>query len=275
MSTTAVFWRMPRKMSNNTDNDDNPRGVRADDRARSHRFVALVPAAGRGERVGAGMPKQYLPLAGRPMIAWTLSALLREAWIETVHVVTAPSDTTFHTNQHLLALSHRHAGRLQWHPVGGQSRQETVSNGLDMLRSSTGLWVMVHDAARPGIPAESLQALRGVIESGARGALLATRVADTVKREVSDDAPLVRETVDRAGLWLAQTPQVFRADQLQRGLQAAHRDGIAVTDEASAMEHVKLPVTLVPGHWRNLKVTTTDDVALMQTILAGEHDEQD
>lgn len=261
-------------MSSPAGKSDNPGGVHADDLVPSNRFVALVPAAGRGERVGAGVAKQYLPLAGRPMIAWTLTALLRETWIDAVHVVTAPSDTTFQTNEHLVILVSQHAERLHCHPVGGQSRGETVSNGLDRMQAGEGLWVMVHDAARPGIPSSSLQALRGVIESGASGALLATRVADTVKRQVDGNLPLVRETIDRTGLWLAQTPQVFRARELKRGLQAAHQDGIAVTDESSAMEHINVPVTLVPGHWRNLKVTTPDDLAMMQTILAGEPDAQ-
>jgi 2-C-methyl-D-erythritol 4-phosphate cytidylyltransferase len=243
--------------------------------AGSQRFIALVPAGGRGERVGAGSPKQYLRLGDRPMIAWCLQALLAQPWIDAVHVVVAPRDTFFEQDDYLLNLTQQAAGRLQWHPAGGDSRQQTVSNGLRAIDADANTWVMVHDAARPGLSAALLTGLRDSVIGGAHGVLLACPVADTVKRQRADGGALVDSTVNRNGLWLAQTPQVFRAGELAAGLEQARRAGVDITDESSAMEHAGLTITLVPGHWRNMKVTTADDLAHMQMVLSGTEDDND
>lgn len=248
---------------------------RAETLTTEQRFVALVPAGGRGERVGAGRPKQYLPLAGRPMISWSLQALLNEPWIEVVHVMVAPTDMAFERDEELLALTRQSAGRLQWHRVGGESRQETVANGLEAISANADTWVMVHDAARPGLSSALLNGLRDSVLDGAHGALLACPVADTVKRQRADGTAAVDNTVSRNGLWLAQTPQVFRAGELATALDKAQRAGVNITDESSAMEHSGITVTLVPGHWHNMKVTTADDLAQMKIVLTGTSDEKD
>lgn len=239
-----------------------------------HQFVALIPAGGRGERMGSALAKQYLPLGGQPMIAWSVQALLSVPWIQHVYVVVAPSDDYWQQDPSLRKLGTQNPGRLTWYRAGGSSRQQTVANGLEHISRSyaASTWVMVHDAARPGISRELLEALSEAIEAGADGALLATRVADTVKRQQPDDAsagqtPTVADTIPRDGLWLAQTPQVFRLGELVLGLRQADEDGAVLTDEASVMERTGTAARLVTGDWCNVKVTTPSDLEMMQRVL--------
>lgn len=226
--------------------------------ASDSRFVALVPAAGQGKRFGAPQPKQYEPVHGRPLIAYTIEALLGEPWIDSVHIVVAVDDQMPQTDPALLAISD---SRVHWHPVGGPSRQASVAAGLAQLEMADNTWVMVHDAARPGVSGAALRALRQAIENGAPGALLALPVADTVKR-ATPETERVAGTLSRDHLWLAQTPQVFGLAQLRQALAQAE----SVTDESSAMEQFGVHAQLVRGEWRNQKITTPDD---MQMWLAG------
>ena len=241
-----------------------------DPMTREDKFVALVPAGGSGQRIGGPTAKQYLPIGGQPMIARTLRNLLAAEWLTQVHVVVSPTDVYWSEEPVLRRLSAQFAGRLFWHPNGGSSRQETVTNGLGKISLDPySTWVMVHDAARPGISEPLLNALRLAVESGAQGALLATRVADTVKRQRPGSQPVaeVAETVPRDRLWLAQTPQVFRLGQLSTALMSAHRNGNQFTDEASVMENTGLTVRLVEGDWRNMKVTTPGDLEFIALAL--------
>jgi len=230
-------------------------------------FVAVVPAGGSGSRMGAGMPKQYRLLRGRPVIDHTLNALLAQRWIAAVHVVVAPDDTTWQDESALVELAQRSAGRLQWHNAGGATRQETVLAGLTRVTQSNP-WVMVHDAARPGVGSDELQALRAAVEENGVGALLATRVADTVKLESETQAGFVSSTTPRDRLWLAQTPQVFGLQALKAALQQAQQAGNAFTDEASAMEASGCFAQLVPGSWRNFKLTTAPDIERAEVTLS-------
>lgn len=155
--------------------------------------------------------------------------------------------------------------RLIWLPIAGATRRDTVLNGLTSLAGTDDDdWVMVHDAARPGLSAELLERLRATIVGGASGALAATPVADTIKRATMvGKASVAAATVPRDGLWLAQTPQVFRVATLRDALRR-HAD---VTDEAGAIERTGIAPVLVPGEWQNLKVTTHDDLTLMAMVL--------
>jgi 2-C-methyl-D-erythritol 4-phosphate cytidylyltransferase len=233
------------------------------------RCFALIPAAGVGTRAGQATPKQYLPIAGVPMIVHTLRAFMRVAAIESVAVVVAPDDRLFET----IALDAGDAARITTIHAGGPSRDATVANGLDALRDRIGDddWVLVHDAARCGITSASIERLIACVCDHEVGGLLAVPLDDTVKREAPASgrgAPItVAQTVDRRGLWRAQTPQMFRYAMLRDALAAARSRGFAVTDEASAIEAAGHRALLIPGAATNFKVTTADDLAMMDLLL--------
>ena len=219
-------------------------------------FYALVPAAGLGARMGHELPKQYLPLAGQPMIAHALNTLCSSPDISTVFVVLAPDDKLFHTYDWS-----RFGDKLQPLFCGGERRSDTVLNGLIASELEPDDWVLVHDAARPCLTQERLAKLIAELRDDAVGGILAVPVADTLKR--ADDMGRIARTEDRAGLWQAQTPQMFRAGLLAQALQSAPQ----VTDEASAIEALGLHPKLVPGEPTNFKVTYPQDLLLAELLL--------
>jgi len=227
------------------------------------RFWCVVPAGGSGTRFGAAVPKQYLSLAGRPLLSWTLDALLA-AGPEAIVLIVAPDDT--------------HAARLPGLPEavhivadGGATRAESVLAGLRALggRAVPDDWVLVHDAARPCLDPALVTRLLDAVAGHADGGLLAQPVAETVKEACAGaaGAPSVQRTLDREGLWLAQTPQAFRLGGLRGALEEALAAGVAVTDEASAIEHAGGRPLLVPGARANLKVTRPEDLPLAEFWL--------
>ena len=228
------------------------------------RYWAVMPAGGTGSRLGAQVPKQYLFLGGQTMIERSVDALSCARWIEQVVVVAAPGDAQA---ARLLA---GHA-RVQVLARGGATRRDSVLAGVSFLLDSVGArqndWVLVHDAARPAVSLAALERLKATLAGGAGGGLLALPVADTVKRAHPEDGGMTGErvaaTVDRQGLWLAQTPQMFRLGALAQALARFPE----VTDEASAMEAAGEPVRLVAGDRMNFKVTTPDDLDLMRRLL--------
>ena len=225
-------------------------------------LYALVPAAGTGSRIASGRPKQYLALAGRPMLWHSVRALCAAA-IETVFVVLAPDDVEF-AQHDWSALE----ARVEPLYCGGATRRDSVFNGLVAASAAVDAddWMLVHDAARPCLPRADLELLIGECGADAIGALLALPIADTVKRAGKDEAGVQRVTgtEDRTQLWLAQTPQMFRAGLLAQALRAARG---AVTDEASAIEQLGLRPRLVTGSRENLKVTFAEDLAIAAAIL--------
>ena len=190
------------------------------------------------------------------MLRRAVQALLADARIAQVRVAVSPGDGW--VEQALAGLP-----RTVWRPCGGATRADTVAAALGEAALPGDSWVLVHDAARPGLPTEALARLIDACLADAVGGLLALPVADTVKA----GGPRVRTTVDREGLWLAQTPQMFRAGLLRDALAGARAQGLAVTDEASAVEACGLAPQLVPGSIRNFKVTWPDDFALMEKWL--------
>jgi 2-C-methyl-D-erythritol 4-phosphate cytidylyltransferase len=222
---------------------------------------AVVPAAGTGSRFGSSLPKQYAPLLGRPMLAWTLAALLREDSLAGIVVALADADP------HWQHIDERGDPRVQT-CRGGDRRDVSVANALDALAgvAQDTDWVLVHDAARPCLRHDDLQALYQALAGDPVGGLLAVPVSDTLKR---DDAgvPVARETVPRDGLWRALTPQMFRYGLLRRALALCHDRGRAVTDEAAAIEGLGLRPRLVRGHADNIKVTNPEDATLAAAIL--------
>jgi len=226
------------------------------------RFWAIVPAAGRGERFASAdpgaTPKQYTQLLGRSMLEWSLRALLREPRIEGIVAVLARGDERWPD------VARRLNSPKLLTATGGAHRQDSVMSGLEFLasRAAPDDWVMVHDAARPCVSSEDIGALADAVVNS-QGAVLAAPVVDTVKREGAGGL----ETVDRAGLWRALTPQVFAHSQLRRALHDAARAGVTVTDEAQAMERIGIRAALVAGSPFNIKVTRAEDLRTAADIL--------
>jgi 2-C-methyl-D-erythritol 4-phosphate cytidylyltransferase len=241
----------------------------------SHEFkpraFALVPCAGVGERAGVGGPKQYHPVAGNAVVAHTLAAFAAVPGIDATLVVLSPDDTQF--EQHVPDFQ----GDRAWVArVGGASRADSVANGLQELLARGAQphdWVLVHDAARCLIQPDWVQRLMDACEHDEVGGLLALPLADTLKAAISGPSgePRAQHTVDRAGKWAAQTPQMFRLGLLQPALTAALADpdtAAAITDEASAIEMLGHQPRLVPGAYDNFKVTWPGDFALAERLLS-------
>lgn len=227
-------------------------------------FYALIPAAGAGTRMAGGQPKQYLALAGKPML-WHAARALCVPGVETVFVVLAPGDERF-AKCDWSALG----GRIEPLYCGGETRRDSVYNGLVAAMAAVDAddWILVHDAARPCLPRADLERLIEECRGDAIGGILALPAADTVKRAAKDEAGALRvaATEDRGQLWLAQTPQMFRAGLLAQALKDA-RGGL--TDEASAIEAMGLRPRLVTGSRENLKVTFPEDLGIAEAIIAG------
>jgi 2-C-methyl-D-erythritol 4-phosphate cytidylyltransferase len=219
-------------------------------------FHALVPAAGFGARMGHELPKQYLPLAGQPMIFHALNTLCSSPEIATVFVVLAPDDALFHSFDWSCF-----GDKLQPLYCGGERRADTVLNGLQASEIEPDDWVLVHDAARPCLTQAHLSRLIAELRDDEVGGILAVPVADTLKR--ADGGTRILRTESREGLWQAQTPQMFRAGLLAQALQQCSQ----VTDEASAVEAMGLQPRLVLSESANFKVTYPQDLLLAELLL--------
>ena len=226
---------------------------------------AVVPAAGSGRRLGGEIPKQYREIAGAPLMEHTLQALLASPDIRGIVVALDPSD------RRADAISSLADVRVQT-VAGGAQRAHSVLAGLDLLAedASDEDWVLVHDAARPCLPVESLTALIDFAREKRQGVILAAPVSDTLK-EVDDNASVVR-TVDRSMLWRAQTPQLFPLIKLRRALRDCLDEVGEVTDEAMAMEWASEPVHIVEGPASNIKVTVEADLAYVDMMLRAERE---
>ena len=210
--------------------------------------------------MGQILPKQYLPIVNRPLLHHSVARLCAHGLVERVYVVLAAADRWFN--------------EYDWQPfgaklvplyVGGKSRGETVLNGLQRIEREVGVddWILVHDAARPCVTSALLDRLIGEVGADQTGGLLAVPVADTLKR--ANSGARVVGTEARAGLWQAQTPQMFRYGLLTRALQSA--DLADITDEASAIERLGMQPRLIASEISNLKVTFPEDLALAEMIL--------
>ncbi|HVR80972.1 MAG TPA: 2-C-methyl-D-erythritol 4-phosphate cytidylyltransferase [Luteimonas sp.] len=222
---------------------------------------AVVPAAGRGTRFGGEVPKQYLDVAGEPLLAHTLRALLAHGTVEGVVIALAQGDPYWPGWETF-------AGKPILTCAGGAARSDSVLAGLAALPDSVRAddFVLVHDAARPNLHLDDLDQLLERGRNDPVGAILATPVRDTLKRAGDDGG--IDGTEPRERLWRALTPQLFRRLQLTRALEAAQRDDVAVTDESMAMERQGLRPLLVEGAEDNFKITTPADLARFALILA-------
>ncbi len=224
------------------------------------RYWAVVPAAGVGVRMGSEIPKQYLPLNGGTVIENTLQTLLDDPKIDGVYLAIAADDrwwsnTATASNPKITTLD------------GGDERCHSVLNALKLLRKTADPedWVLVHDAARPCLRPEDLDLLIDLLKDHPVGGLLGVPVRDTMKR--TDEAASITETVSREALWHAYTPQMFRLGTLYQALLGAIEQGVAVTDEASAIELAGMRPQMIVGHDDNIKITRPEDLALASFYL--------
>ncbi len=218
----------------------------------------LIPAAGSGSRMGSGLPKQYLPLLGQPLIHHTIAIFAAHPAIEQIFVVLSPEDVDWTAPA---------CERLTVLRCGGDTRAASVLNGLVAIGGLVDSldWVLVHDAARPCLSQQLLEHLLDELQHDVVGGLLAVPVADTLKRATRDGR--VDHTEPREGLWRAQTPQMFPYGLLRQALQAM--DANAPTDESQAVEFLGHAPRLVLGDGHNLKVTYPEDLLMAEMILKG------
>jgi len=222
------------------------------------RFHVIIPAAGSGSRMGAEIPKQYLMLNGKPLLQHVLSVFALAARIHSIHLLLSTEDKHWrHADDALYS-------KMQVHYCGGDSRAASVLNGLQAIAADVANddWILVHDAARPGLSERLLNHLLDTLQHDAVGGLLALPLADTLKR--ADNQQRAAATVPRHDLWQAQTPQMFRYAVLKQAL--TEFDGVP-TDEAEAIEALGLMPKLVTGELGNLKVTYPQDLAVVTALF--------
>ena len=222
------------------------------------RVFAIVPAAGQGTRIGDAVPKQYIPVGGKPMMFHSIAALAGVARIERIFVVLSPLDP--HWAAHDWSAV---AGRVETLFAGGAHRPDTVLNALRVLegRMAKDDWVLVHDAARPCVSTELVEQFLDELGEDPIGGLLAMPLADTLKSAA--EGQRVAATIPRLNLWRAQTPQMFRHGLLRRGLEQRPD----ATDESQAVESLHHAPRLVEGENGNIKVTFAEDLDLAEMIL--------
>ncbi len=220
----------------------------------------IVPAAGIGQRMGQATPKQYLELAGKTLIEWSLGRLLSCSAIENIVVAVQSGDDRWER------LACRHNPKIKT-VKGGAERSDSVYAGLLALEDQADPddWVLVHDAVRPCVTAASINSLLDSIHGHNVGGLLAFPMRETLKKVDQQDN--VIGTLNRSELWAAQTPQVFRYSVLKQGLDKCQEENIPVTDESMAVEALGLKPKVVLGSVDNIKITWPEDLTLAALIL--------
>jgi 2-C-methyl-D-erythritol 4-phosphate cytidylyltransferase len=223
------------------------------------RFFAIIPAAGSGQRMESAICKQYLPLHGKAIIRHTLDVILNDQRFTKTIVALAENDNDWKK----LGLDHPKLTTV----LGGKERYHSVFNALISLEQEANPndWILVHDAVRPCLHPSDIDNLISVLQDHPVGGLLGIPVRDTLKRVTNDQH--VTTTIDRNELWCAYSPQMFRYGILCKALKAVIADGIAVTDEASAIEYLGEKPKMVQGRFDNIKITFADDVKLAEMIV--------
>ncbi|MEE6075804.1 2-C-methyl-D-erythritol 4-phosphate cytidylyltransferase [Avibacterium paragallinarum] len=220
-------------------------------------IIAVVPAAGIGSRMQADRPKQYLTILGKTVLEHTLETLLNSTHIDRIILAAAPKDPYL---AKIDLLNHPKIHLVE----GGETRAQSVLNGLNAINPSANTWVMVHDAARPCLTQQELSALADITQTD--GAILAIPAIDTIKR--SNSHQKIEKTEDRNEIWLAQTPQFFPALLLTQAIEQALAQQQNITDEASAMEFLGFKPQLIQGKTSNIKITRPEDLALAEFYLS-------
>lgn len=233
--------------------------------SQNQQFTVIVPAAGVGKRMQADRPKQYLKIGEKTVLEHTLGKLISHPNINHIILVLHPDDPYFE------ALP---CYQVPWltRVDGGNERADSVLCGLDALsQQNLNQWVLVHDAARPCVRHTDIDKLLALASNDNTGGILAAPVRDTMKRAHRSNPQLVANTVDRKGLWHALTPQCFELAQLHKALTDGLEAGVAITDEASAIEWAGGQVSLIESSDKNIKITRPDDLALATFYLSQEN----
>jgi 2-C-methyl-D-erythritol 4-phosphate cytidylyltransferase len=225
--------------------------------------IALIPAAGMGKRMGASINKQYLQLNGMPIVARTISVFEQSPLIDAIYLVIPAEEIPF-CQQHVVEACG--FGKIVAIVPGGRERQNSVMNGLTAMREhvSDDDIVLIHDGVRPLVTENMLR--ESIITASLHdGALVAVPVKDTIKT-VHDD--IVCDTPCRRSLWQAQTPQTFRFGKIFSAHLSAEAEGFSGTDDASLIERSGGKVHIIRGDYRNIKITTPEDLILAEAFLA-------
>jgi len=220
---------------------------------------AIILAAGKGTRMGGEEGKVFVPLLGKPLVAWTLLVFESSPDIQEIILVVPPGQEKDCRKK---ILSPYHISKVKIVP-GGPERQDSLENGLAEIHAPCNV-VVIHDGARPLVERETLQkALNAAERHGA--SVVAVPVKDTIK--IGDKKKMVVKTLDRTILWAAQTPQAYQYSIIKQALKKAKKDAFYSTDDSSLVERINIPVRIIPGSYENIKVTTPDDVIFGETIL--------
>jgi 2-C-methyl-D-erythritol 4-phosphate cytidylyltransferase len=225
------------------------------------RITALIPAAGMGKRMAAGINKQYLELGGKPILAHTLDIFEKTPFVDDIFVI-VPEDEIAYCRENVIE-SYRFS-KVRQIVAGGRERQQSVFNGLKAAENlGPDDVVIIHDGVRPFVPVE---VVRNSVEIArdTDGALVAVPVKDTVKIAIEG---VVVDTPERGNIWLAQTPQTFRYGIIREAYENAENDGFLGTDDASLVERAGKKVHIVMGDYRNIKITTPEDMLLAEAFL--------
>lgn len=233
-------------------------------KSKNIKYFSIVPAAGKGHRMGTSTPKQYLSLHDAPVIQHTLNALLSYPQFEKIVVVISADDeywSRLNLNTHPKIMA----------TVGGCERYHSVLNGLSALEglADPNDWILVHDAARPCLRTSDIQKLIHKVADHPVGGLLGVPMIDTVKSVAKDGEVL--KTVDRRELWHAYSPQLFRFKVLRDAIQKAITNQDLITDESSAIELTGVKSLMIEGRRDNIKITTPEDLVLAASFLRNNH----
>ena len=220
----------------------------------------LIPAAGMGRRMGAAINKQYLPLNGRPIVGHTIALFDNHPLVDRIYVITPADEFDMCRREVLEPGAFNKVAPLV---AGGAERQDSVRNGLQACAADPDDIVLIHDGVRPLLEAKLIdEVIATVREQGA--CLVGVPVKDTIKQVVDGR---IQGTPERSQLWQAQTPQAFRYGQIVEAYEQARQDGFRGTDDASLVEHLGQPVTMITGSYRNIKITTPEDLLLARAFL--------
>lgn len=224
--------------------------------------IAVVPAAGRGLRMGGSVPKQFLAIGGLPLLVHSLRVLQAAPSIDAIVLAVPQSDIDYCQADIVKAYDFNKVTKVVG---GGEERQDSVRLALAAVGTDAEI-VLVHDAVRPFLTVQMVEdVVKAARATGA--AIIALPMRDTVKHVRTDH--VIERTVDRKPLWLAQTPQAFRRDWLQEAHRKAQAEGVVATDDASLLEWMGRPVTVVEGSGENIKVTRPEDMIIGEAILAA------
>ena len=230
------------------------------------KVTAVIVAGGKGKRMKGATRKQYLSLAGHPVLIRTLNIFIRLDEVDSICLVVPEADMAYCAS--LVSGISGNTKKIKLVP-GGDERQDSVYNGLREVEDKTGI-VVIHDAVRPCVRSRHIkECIREAETSGA--CILGLPASDTLKRIAADGA--ITKTLDRDDVWLAQTPQAFTYSLIVKAHELAQADGFCGTDDASLVEYLGHPVRMVNGSKYNIKITTRDDLLLAESIIKTMHDE--